>query len=82
MLVGEKIYGHRPEGSIWNQSRPPMLIGGLSLQWVLFTVSILEIVPLPIKLNMKTILLWIARNLGVKQALVLANVCILKGHIL
>jgi hypothetical protein len=77
MLVGERIYGNKPIGSIWSQARPPILIGGLNLQWVLFTISILEIVPMSVRQDMKRILLWIGKNLGIRQATVLAHVCIL-----
>lgn len=76
MLVGDRIHGTRPIGSIWYQSRPPMLIGGYNLQWILFTVSILQIVPMKTKLDMKTSLLWIGKNLGIGQANVLAQVSI------
>lgn len=74
MLVGERIYGNKPMGSIWPQVRPPMFIGGFNLQWVLFTISILEIVPTSVRQNMKTLLLWIGKNLGIRQATVLAHV--------
>jgi hypothetical protein len=81
MLVGERIYGNKPIGSIWAQARPPLLIGGLNLQWVLFTVSILENAPMSVRQNMKTLLLWIGKNLGIRQATVLAHVCILYWRI-
>jgi hypothetical protein len=81
MLVGERIHGNKPMGSMWTQTRPPLLVGGLSLQWVLFTISILEIVPTSTRHNMKTLLLWIGKNLGIRQATVLAHVCILRRSI-
>ena len=77
LLVGEGIHGNKPIGSIWFQRRPPMLMGGLNLQWALFTVSILELVPLATRRNMKDLLLWIGKNLGIGQATVLAQVCVL-----
>jgi hypothetical protein len=77
MLTGGRIYGNKPRGSIWFQARPPMLIGGLNLQWILFTISILEIVDTNVRRKMKTLLLWIGKNLGIRQATVLAHVCIL-----
>lgn len=74
MIIGEKLRGSKPTGSMWFQARPPMLIGGLNLEWVLFTVSILDIVSVEVKQDMKGILLWIGRNLGIRQATVLAQV--------
>lgn len=74
MLVGEGILGNKPIGSIWLLPRPPMLIGGLSLQWILFTISILDVVSANSRLNAKTLLLWIGKNLGIGQATVLAQV--------
>jgi hypothetical protein len=73
MLVGRRIHGNKPSGSVWTQARPPMLVGGLNLQWVLFTISILDIVPLNVKGDMKALLLWIGRNLGIRQATILAQ---------
>lgn len=75
MLAGERLYGNTPTGSTWPQARPPTLLGGLNLQWVVFTVSILEVVPMDIKLSMKLILLWIGKNLGLRHATVLAQAC-------
>ena len=72
LLVGDSIHGSRPTDGVWRRSRPPMLVGGLSLQWVLFTISILSIVPETMKQHMKTTLLWIGENLGVGQATTLA----------
>ncbi|EMC99034.1 hypothetical protein BAUCODRAFT_388100 [Baudoinia panamericana UAMH 10762] len=72
MLVGEQIRGSRPEGSLWNHARPPMLLGGLDLQWTLFTASILDIVSSDVRRNIRSILLWIGENLGLGQATVLA----------
>jgi hypothetical protein len=77
ILVGERIYGNKPVESIWTQARPPILVGGLNLQWLLFTISILEIVPMTTRQNMKAILSWIGKTLGIKQATVLAHVCTL-----
>lgn len=74
MLVGERIYGNKPVGSIWPQARPPSLFGGLNLQWVLFTISVMEIVPVSVRRDMKSLLLWIGKNLGIRHANVLALV--------
>lgn len=74
MLVGEKLRGSKPTGSTWFQARPPMLIGGLNLEWVLFTASILDIASQEVKQDMKRILFWIGKNLGIRQATVLAQV--------
>lgn len=74
MLMGESIYGTRPKLSVWLQARPPMLIGGLNLQWILFTISILNIVSTSSRQNAKVHLLWIGKNLGIGQATVLAHV--------
>jgi hypothetical protein len=80
MLVGERIYGNKPTGSIWVQARPPMLVGGLSLQWVLFTISILETVPTKLRQDVKILLLWVGKNLGIRQTTVLARVCNLHSN--
>lgn len=74
MFVGVRMVGNKPRGPIWQQKQPPMLIGGLSLQWVLFTVSILDIVPATVRHSMRDSLLWIGRNLGIGQATMLAKV--------
>lgn len=74
MLIGERINGNKPRASTWVQTRPPMLIGGLNMQWILFTISILEIIPNEVRQKMKIILLWIGKNLGIRQATLLAHV--------
>jgi hypothetical protein len=82
MLVGERIYGNKPVGSIWSQARPPKITGGWNIQWALFTISTLEIVPMHVRQDTKALLLWIGRNLGIRQATVLAHVSILYRNIL
>lgn len=74
LLAGRSILGNRPDGAVWNQYHPPMLFGGLNLQWVLFTVSILNLTPTPMRQSAKTALSWIGRNLGIGMASVLASV--------
>lgn len=44
------------------------------MQWLLFTISTLDIVPDYTRQDMKNILQWIGHTLGIGQALVLADV--------
>lgn len=54
-----------------------MLIGGLNLEWVLFTVSILDTVSVDVKQDMERIPLWVGKNLGIGQATVVVHVSVL-----
>lgn len=74
MLMGENMTSSAPNGAIWFHARPPMLMGGLSLQWIFFTITTLHNVCATTKHMMRSMLLWLARNLGIGQAEVLANV--------
>lgn len=81
MLMGPSLLETKSTGSVWLHSKPPMLLGGLGLQWMLFTISVLAIVPIETKLQMKRILLWIGKNLGIGQAKVLGCVSVQPRHI-
>ena len=74
MLAGEGLHGNKPIGSVWHQSRPPLLLGGLNLLWILFTISILENASKPARQSAKDALLWIGKSLGIGQANLLAHV--------
>ena len=75
MLLGGNIPSSTPSaGGIWLLSHPPMLIGGLNLQWPLFTISILKNVDAGRRREMKRVLGWLGEALGVGQAGVLAQV--------
>lgn len=74
LLMDQAILQSKPSGAFWAFDQSPALLGGLHLQWVLFTISIIEIVPENIRREMKGILLWIGENLGIGQATVLGLV--------
>lgn len=76
MLLGEAVRGSMPTGGRWFHDRPPMLLGGFSLQWVLFTISTLQTVSPSTKRQMKVLLQWLATNLGIGQASVLVSVSV------
>lgn len=76
MLAGETICHCKPKGATWSLPRPPMLLGGLSMQWRLFTIATLENAPAVRREHARDVLLWIGDNLGLGQARVLADVCI------
>lgn len=74
MLAGDAITTCKPEGASWSLPRPPMLLGGLSMQWRLFTIAILENAPTANKDHARDVLLWLGETLGLGQAKVLACV--------
>lgn len=74
MLAGDSIHYYQPDGPVWQLPRTPVLLGGLNLQWVLFTIATLESTPEPSKVNAKNTLLWFGETLGIGQAKVLAHV--------
>lgn len=76
MLGGDTIRHCKPKGALWELPKPPMLLGGLSMQWRLFTIATLESAPHVSKDHARNVLLWIGEALGIGQARVLANVYI------
>ena len=76
MLAGAEIQENKSCGSTWVLPRPPKLLGGFGLQWALFTISILSILPEDVRARVKTVLLWIGSNVGLGQATVLAHVSV------
>jgi hypothetical protein len=74
MLAGDTICHCKPKGGSWLLPKPPMLLGGLSMQWRLFTIATLETASRTNKAHARDVLLWLAETLGLGQAKVLANV--------
>jgi hypothetical protein len=74
MIMREAVLDVRPSGVSWTFTRPPALLGGLHLQWVLYTILVLDIISPDIQAQIKGILLWIGRNLGIGQATILGSV--------
>ena len=74
MLAGELICHCKPNGASWLLPKPPMLLGGLSMQWRLFTIATLETASPASKAHAREVLLWLAETLGLGQAKVLASV--------
>jgi hypothetical protein len=75
LLAGDSIKHTKATGATWTLPRPAMLLGGLSLQWRLFTVATLENAPAIRKAHAREILSWFGESLGIGQAKVLADVC-------
>jgi len=73
LLLGGSLTTSKTSGATWAQDRPPMLMGGFNLQWLLFTISTLDIVPAYRRMEMKVMLRWIGQELGIGQARVLAE---------
>jgi hypothetical protein len=74
MLAADSIHHCQPNGAVWQLPKTPILLGGLNMQWILFTISTLENAPKSSKLHARETLLWFAETLGIGQAKVLANV--------
>ena len=76
MLIGDNLSQRKPSSgsSLWIQQHQPAVLGGLHLQWILFTISVLSTIPQHIQSQMKIILIWIGKNLGIGQATVLGLV--------
>lgn len=74
MLAGDDIRYCKPGGALWQLLKPPKLLGGLSMQWMLFTIAILDSAPAASKWHARDILSWFGETLGIGQAKVLANV--------
>ena len=74
MLAGDSIRYCEPTGTSWHLHKPPMLLGGLSMQWVLFNVATLGSAPAASKRHARDILSWFGDVLGIGQSKVLAQV--------
>lgn len=75
MLVGDTIRHCRPSGAMWSLPKPPMLLGGLNLQWRLFTIAMMQSAPPGKRQHARDLLKWCGDSLGIGQAKVLAEVC-------
>ena len=74
MLAGDTIRYSKPREASWTLPKPPMLLGGLSMQWRLFTIAILDNAPIASKNYARDVLTWFGKALGLGQAKVLAHV--------
>lgn len=74
MLAGNVICYCRPDGLSWSLPKPATLLGGLSMQWRLFTIAMLESASNDSKQHARNVLSWIGETLGIGQATVLAQV--------
>jgi hypothetical protein len=74
LLAGESIKHTKVVGATWILPRPAMLLGGLSLQWRLFTIATLENASEVRKSHARDVLSWFGESLGIGQSKVLARV--------
>jgi hypothetical protein len=75
MLAGDSVRHAKPVESTWALPFPPLLLGGLSMQWRLFTIATLASAAVAKRDHARRILSWIGGVLGIGQARVLAQVC-------
>lgn len=76
VLAGDDINYCKPEEASWQLPKPPLLLGGLSMQWVRFTIATLENASAAHKQQARDMLSWFGDALGIGQATVLANVLV------
>lgn len=74
MLAGENIHHCSIEGTSLRSPKPPALLGGLNMQWIVFAIATLENTPRSSREHARSVLSWFGEFLGIGQAKVLARV--------